>query len=437
MEKVMEGFAKLFLEATENNPVKIISHHDTDGITSAAIMSKTLKKLDKFFTVKIVKQLEKGTLSQLSKNKNEVLLFLDLGSASLEELGNLPNRIFIIDHHEVLEKPRENTTLINSHLLTKEEICGSCLSYLFSKSLIGPDKELATLGVIGMVGDMHDRNLSKLTNKIIEDAEVIIKKGLLLYPATRPVHKALEYSSAMLIPGVTGNPKGAITLLREADIKPEKGRYKSLMELNEEELSRLITAIILRTDKPTEEIIGSMFLVKFLNKLEDAREISVMINACSRLGHSSTSLSFCLGNQKEMEKAAELYAQYKQEIVSGLSFAEQNKIEGKNYLIINARDNIKDTIIGTIASIVSMSSKKPAGTIVAGLAYDHEKIKVSARLVGRNGRNVREILDKTASELGGETGGHAVAAGCYIPKDKESFFIENLIKNLDLEVVKI
>jgi len=30
--------------------------------------------------------------------------------------------------------------------------------------------------------------------KIIEDAEVQIKKGLLLYPATRPIHKTLEFS---------------------------------------------------------------------------------------------------------------------------------------------------------------------------------------------------------------------------------------------------
>ncbi len=38
---------KLFLEKIKEKEVFIISHFDTDGITSAAIMIKTLKEIDK------------------------------------------------------------------------------------------------------------------------------------------------------------------------------------------------------------------------------------------------------------------------------------------------------------------------------------------------------------------------------------------------------
>jgi len=288
-----------------------------------------------------------------------------------------------------------------------------------------------------MVGDLQDRNISKLNNKIIEDAEVIIKKSLLLYPSTRPIHKTLEFSSSIYMPGITGNSKGVLSILREAEIKKENGTYKSLIELSEEELSKLITSIIIRAKKPSSEIIGNLYLIKFFNRLEDARELSAIINACSRLGYSDIALSLCLDDKKARTTAESIYANYKQHLISALNFAENNTIIGKNYVIINAKNKIKDTLIGTLASILSMSNKYEEGTIIIAMSYDKEKIKVSARLAGRNGRNVLEILKKTIEKVGGECGGHAQAAGCLIAKEKESEFIKNLTKTLELEVIKI
>jgi len=385
-----------------------------------------------------VKNLEKEEVLKI-KNiaKDDVLLFLDLASASLDELNLFPNRIFILDHHEITGTPNSNITMINPHLFDNESISAAGISYLFSRAIDPKNKDLAGLAVIGMVGDMLDRNLSKSNNEILNDAEVTIKKGLMLYPATRPIHKALEYSSGIYIPGVTGNAQGAFELVREIGLTKEGNTFKSLIELDEDEMSKLLTAVLLRTKKTGNEIIGNIYLVKFFNKLEDARELSAMINACSRLGQSYVSLSFCIGSKTAIKNAEEIYAKYKQQIVSALNFVEQNKIEGKNYIIINAKDQIKDTIIGTISSIVSMSATKEEGSVVIGMAYDNEKIKVSARLVGRNGRNVRELLDKTVKEFGGEGGGHPQAAGCLICKDKEEAFLTNIVKNLELEVVKV
>jgi len=288
-----------------------------------------------------------------------------------------------------------------------------------------------------MIGDMQDREISKLNNKILSDAEILIKKGPLLYPATRPIHKTLEFSSSIFIPGVTGNSKGVIDLLNEIGIKKENGSYKSLIELNQEEMSKLITAIILRTKKESEEIIGNIYLVKLFNRLEDSRELSAMINACSRLGNSDIALGLCLENTKARKKAEEIYADYKQHLVSALNFANNYKKEGKGYVLINAGDKIKDTLIGTVASILSMSKQYKDGTIIIAMSYDKDRIKVSARVAGRNGRNVREILENTIKETGGECGGHALAAGCIIAKDKEKEFINSLLKSLNLEVVKV
>jgi len=190
------------------------------------------------------------------------------------------------------------------------------------------------------------------------------------------------------------------------------------------------------------EMVGDIFLLKFFSKLEDARELSAMINACSRLDEPETALQFCMEIPEARKKAEAIHVKYKQHLISGLNFVENSvedsdKIQGKGFLIINARDRIKDTIVGTIASILSNSSLYDEGTIITTMAYYEDKIKVSARNVGRKGRNVREILDSVIKKIGGEVGGHEFAAGCVINRDKEMDFIEALRKSCEIELVKI
>jgi single-stranded DNA-specific DHH superfamily exonuclease len=183
-------------------------------------------------------------------------------------------------------------------------------------------------------------------------------------------------------------------------------------------------------------MIGNLYLVKFFNKVEDARELSALINACSRMGYPDIALGFCLGSKSLKERAEKVYVEYKQHLVSALRFIEESeKIQGKDYTIIQARDNIKDTIIGTVASILSHSPIYKEGTMIVALAYDQDKVKVSARIAGKQGRNVREILSQIVVPLGGEVGGHPNAAGCLISKEKETLFIESLRKTLEIEPI--
>jgi RecJ-like exonuclease len=439
-------FANDFLEKTKDKEILLVSHFDADGITSAAIFGKTLKKLDKKFSVRIIKSLDSEFISQLPKNK--IVVFTDLASAHLEELSKLETLVFIIDHHEInLDYPMPwNLQVINPHLYADgEEMSGACLTYLVSRELAKKDSSLANLAIIGMVGDLMDKKVGPLVNTILKDADLTIKKGILLYPSTRPLNKALEYCSNPYIPGVTGDGAGACALLREAGIEFTSKGYKSLMELNEDEMQRLVTAIALKmpNHEKMSEFIGNLFLIKFFNRLEDAREMSALINACSRMGESHIALLFCMGNESARKQAESVYIKYKQSLIEALNHVNTNpKILGKQYMIINAKDKIQDTIIGTVASILSMSALYEEGTIIITMAYNQDKIKVSSRICGRgiitdNARNLKEMMDSITKSIGGESGGHKLAAGCVIGKDKEEAFIELVKKKLDIEIVKI
>jgi hypothetical protein len=250
----------------------------------------------------------------------------------------------------------------------------------------------------------------------------------------------LNLTPVSAAPGITGSYASVIELLRDSGINRENGKYKSLHELTEQEMSNLITSIMLRTknQESVNKMIGNIYLIKFLNRIEDAREISALINSCSRMDHPEIALGFCLGNKSFKEQAEKIYIEYKQHLFSALKYvSETEKIKGNKYEIINAKNNIKDTIIGTVASIISHSPLYQEGTIIVALAYNEDKIKVSARIAGREGRNVRDVLNKIVVPLGGEVGGHPNAAGCLISKENETIFIEELKKELEVEFLKV
>src|SRR3989339_897382 len=309
LEEDIKKNALKFLEISKDKEILIISHFDTDGISSATIIIKSLKKLDKKFSVKIIKSLDEQFIRELPKDK--IIIFLDLASGSLHHIknSNLKN-VFIIDHHEISEEIPGEINIINPEL---------------------------------------DNKINELKDKISNNGDIQKIRGPLIYPSTRPLNRTLEYSSNPYLPGITGNIKGVLELLREIGLNPEEGKYKSLIELNEEEMEKLIATIILKCPKSKEDIIGDIFLLKISNRLEDARELSAMINACSKFGESGTAIQTCMGIAQAKKKAEAIHVRYKQLILSGIKYAENaEKIIGKGFVIINAKEEIKDTMAGTI-----------------------------------------------------------------------------------------
>jgi len=125
---------KDFLNQIKGEDLHIVSHFDTDGITSAAIMIRSLKRLDQKFTLEIVKSLNKKFIDNLPKNK--IILFLDLASNNLNDIKSSKLRkVYIIDHHEITEDIPENVEIVNPHLFEKQKISASGLTYLFCKKI--------------------------------------------------------------------------------------------------------------------------------------------------------------------------------------------------------------------------------------------------------------------------------------------------------------
>jgi RecJ-like exonuclease len=463
---LVEDAALKFKETLKKEGIiRVITHLDTDGLSSAAILIRALRELDQQFSVRVVKQLEDKLVEQLfneSKRQNcKAVFFLDLGSNKIEKILSLANycQVIILDHHEIEKKDfldfikdNPNILFVNPELEKKDEDKSSASSivYSFIKNLGSQKKELSQLAVLGMIGDLVDKSISKLNKSILEDAKesgLVTKKGLVVFSATRPIHKSLEMNSSIFIPSVTGSQNGAIAFLRELDIKIASDQgYRTLLDLSEEEMSRLLTGIVLaRMDSSkSQDIIGNIYLVKFNGYLFDARELSTMINACGRLGYSSLALAFLLGSKRAKDKIEFVYSKYRHLLIDALNYVNiTEKVQGRNYVLINAKNKIRDTMIGTVTSILASSFIYPSGKILIGMAYRKDKkIKVSARLSGHNEDlseiNLTKVLSQVLQDLECyEVGGHTRAAGCLISQKDEDHFIEKVQKALEVEEIKM
>ena len=76
MLNALSLITKEFLEQTEKKAIRVITHHDTDGITSAAIITKTLRRLNKPFTLRVIKGIDEKILQEELKRNSKEINFL-------------------------------------------------------------------------------------------------------------------------------------------------------------------------------------------------------------------------------------------------------------------------------------------------------------------------------------------------------------------------
>jgi RecJ-like exonuclease len=102
--------------------------------------------------------------------------------------------------------------------------------------------------------------------------------------------------------------------------------------------------------------------------------------------------------------------------------------ELENIYVVYGENFINDKIIGAISSILSSGLQHPEKPLIAYANVEEEGLaKISARTVDSmtsKGLNLGDVMQVAAEKFKGKGGGHNVAAGAQVPKDKISAFIE-------------
>lgn len=451
------------LREHENDVVRIIGHDDADGLTSASIVFEALRRENIPCHLTCVKKVDRKLITKLAENKARFYIFTDCGSARAEEIDKLVNEkhgyAIILDHHnpgENKENKLQRVFNINAHLFGFDganEISGAGISYLFARKLNEKNKELAYLAILGAIGDLQNRegSFSGLNKEILRDAvdsgKIEVKHDLRFFGAyTKPLYKAMVSTTNPFIPGLTANESACIQFLSEIDIPLRKnGDFVFLRDLTKEEKKRLTTAIILKMIEhgikieEAEKIVGEVYILREEpeeNIIRDANEFVSLLNACGRFERYGLAVSLCLEERgRAYEEAMALLEEHRKSLFSCYEWIYKNKDkirdEGKFY-VFHGYDEIGDTFIGTVISLILSSKILKEEKPIIGFAYaDENEVKVSARATKKHveaGLDLGDIMRKASLEVGGEGGGHNIAAGAQIPRGKEEEFVEAVRK---------
>jgi RecJ-like exonuclease len=338
-----------------------------------------------------------------------------------------------------------------------KDISGAGVAYFVARALNETNKDLAVTAVVGALGDLQDkyeqRALGGLNEEIVADAVAAgalrVEKDLIFFGReTRPIHKALAYTTSPFLPGISGEEDKSLALLGSLGIKPKDGdRWRALRDLSEEEKRQLCSAL---SDHLVSRgyagnvlnLVGSVYTVikeEPWTPLRDAREFSVLLNGTGRMDKAGLGVAVCMGDRgSALEQAERVLEEYRRTITKYLSWLmeEPNRIdELESIYVVRGGDFINEKIIGTLSSILSTSLSNPEKPIIAyATVAEEDMVKVSARtldMLTSKGLNLGEIMRVASEKFGGTGGGHDIAAGAQVPtKDVDAFakLVDELVK---------
>jgi RecJ-like exonuclease len=445
---------------TAKEQIFVTSHLDSDGLSAAGIIGSALHRRGAYFQLRIARQLDRAYLSNISTEGPNRYIFTDLGSGQLHHIESalIDAPVVIMDHHPPsIKNPSNNIRQVNPHLCGFDgasEISGAGTAYLVARHLGASNEDLAALAVIGAIGDIQDRGekhtLQSLNKDIIvEDAvaaDVLeVATDIRVFGReTRPIHKALQYTSDPFIPGISNDSEGALSFLSDIGIELKDGeRWRTIASLSKEEKRQLNTALItymLKRNIPAREaqsIIGRVYTLKRENQgsfLRDAREFSTLLNACGRSGQGGVGVAICMGDRGSLYRKAEtILTEHRRQLAEGLTWLleDTSAVEDRSLLqTFHSHDRITETLVGSIAGMALFSRILDWTKPVIAFAFTRDgRVKVSARTsrpVVKSGVHLGEIMRLACEEIGSgsEGGGHNIAAGATIPRGFEERFLE-------------
>ncbi len=436
-------------EIKRSKSLVVASHVDADGLTSAGIACTALERLGKSYEPHFFKQLDGPALEQVADRGADLVIFTDLGSGMLQEISDLKLRSVIADHHKPTPAPDTRDIIhINPHLAGADgatQLSGSGVSFLLARSMAKGNDDLSALAIVGAVGDLQDMASGKLLGINREVLDVASGAGAISWyrdiklfgRQTRPVFKMLEYSQDPYIPGLSGDEDACIAFLQEMGVRLGGEKWRRWIDLNQDEKSRVVSALVRRglrsglSSIKLERLVGEVYTLLKEHEgteLRDASEYSTLLNATARYGYSDTGLKVCMGDRDAaLDDARTLLAQHRQNLVNGIKLvSEQGMAKKRSIQYFDAGDAILDTIVGIVAGMCFQVADRSM-PILAFATTPEGLLKVSARgtqdLV-RSGLDLAEAMSLAAGKVGGAGGGHNVAAGATIPKEARDEFLE-------------
>ncbi|GGM74352.1 RecJ-like exonuclease [Halarchaeum rubridurum] len=437
----------------------LASHIDADGLTSAGIASTALERAGVAHDVVFEKQLDRDAVERYADAEYDTVFFTDFGSGQLDVITEYDAFTPVVaDHHQ----PADAETACHLNPLLEgldggSELSGAGASYCVARALEGEEadnRDLAALAVVGAVGDMQvvEGELIGANAEIVAEgvaAGVLdASKDLAVFGTqTRPLPKLLAYASDVPIPGITGDRNGALRFLDglDADLRAD-GEWKTWADLDVDGRRTVVSALVQRAIRTgvdaaeVEALVGTTYTLTGEepgSELRDASEFSTLLNATARYDRAAVGLAVCRGERgAPLDAARDLLREHRRTLATGVGVVRDVGVEREaNVQWFHAGDRLPETVVGIVAGMAMGEDGVDAGVPIIAFAEkddgdadadDEPGVKVSMRGTPRlveRGLDLSAVASEAAAAVGGDGGGHEVAAGATVPAGRESDFV--------------
>jgi len=435
--------------------VKVISHTDADGIAAAAIMARCLYAYDVPFNLRFTRPLKSSEIAELGKEDHNLFIFLDQGSGQIEAIHkfilNKPRDVVIIDHHPGGFPEHPNLVYLNPHacgLNGAKDVSTSGAVYSVVEQVDRSFRPLVKLAVAGAIGDREEffsgfTSINDiLVKRAIDLAFIRQGEGLRLIGHTlSPVVECLRLSTRPYIAGISGNLAECRSLVDTLGLP----HSSTLLELGPEAERRLRDAIFARVGPiaSNEEFCHSLWGTTYTIETEDfvgprdLMEYVAMLDACGELRKPEFGFAVAMGDGGAQSGALTLMNNRQERMLSALTWITSNLSSLKftpKLMHIYFGSAVDSTMLGEALSLAIESGVIHTDRPVLGLADSGtEELKVSIRSTSgltMQGVNVGRAIARAAEAVGGEGGGHDVAAAARVPRKLMNEFIAKLDQTL-------
>ncbi len=414
LDKAAEAIARSILHCEQ---MRVISHNDADGITSAGLICNALLRAEIPFQATLVNRLDDSVLAGL----DGPVVFCDMGSGKPEIISRVKDDCFVLDHHRPVGSIECHH--LNPHLFGIDgafELSAAGTVYSVVRHM-GDNSDLSGLALVGAMGDrqaMIGANRAILDEAVAVGA-VDVRSGLKM-SQDGPAEEVFSSSIEPLLDFV-GDREAARRFLQELKISGD------VESLEAGDMARLCTAVTLRLlmqgSFAADSIIGEVIRLKH-EVVENSLEMVQLLNACGNRDVPGLGLTLCLRDAGAFSQAARMAAEYKGHILREIGLLrEQNKVM-KNIRFLKMEGGEAGAIVSGLG-IRYLYTDMPLIT----LNHKDDMIKISARgnrpLISR-GLDLSVAMRKAAGAVGGVGGGHTIASGGSIPPGTEEKFLSHL-----------
>ena len=408
------------------NEFRIIAHYDGDGTSAGIILAKALLRLSKRFHLGYIRNLGEASFrDRIQEEKDLLTIIVDAGSDQLRFVPDVQN-IIVLDHH-FYQKSASKALNINARdydIDGTREACGSTMAYLMALTLDDNNSDLFPFFLSGVIADKQDiGGLRGLNRKLEEAYGSKYQKVHSLNLEGENLLDALSYSTDPFFNNISGNGENSKKLLREAGIEISKPP----LDLTEDEkrvLARKLSFSMVSHGVGSEALkYLESDVYRFPAYGFSSKEISSIIDGNAKIDKNSVAVQFFLGDRKIKKECMDNWKIFKSKLIDYSYRSLKEIFQETNLRYFYAPESEMAGAISGLLMLYLLPQDKP----VIGFSVSDGTARVSGRGTRKQvekGLNLSVVLRNAAQSVGGDGGGHDIAAGANIPSDRVKQFLE-------------